>query len=139
MMMKGMNLYFWIAVIFSIAIFSFLLGYPSPSSNPSENSLLANYASGTLDVQTTLNTIISGIFSWQGVLGLAAIAAAVVLSGFNLIVLVPLGLLYFAINLIALPPKFIASMGIPPPVPELISMFFGLMVVMVIIAFLRSG
>jgi len=132
-MKKYMNVYFFIALGVGLSIAAMLFGY-----YPTGVDLYQKYTSGQITYQTFQTGLLEGIFSWQNALSLSLITAGLILSGFNLITLVPLGLLYIAFNLFVIPTAFLTGLGLPFPFDTILTLFFNITYIVIALAFLRG-
>ena len=128
-----MNTYLYAWLIFGMVTVLFLMGY-----EPLIFSSTTTYS--TLDYQVTFfDLVITYLQSWEALLTTAIIAVTVLISGFNLIVLIPFILLSATLNLLVFPVSSINTGGLPVEVALIIGMFFNLATFLVIMSFLRTG
>lgn len=92
-----------------------------------------------IDLWALITKSLSG---WNlAVAGLITVGLAVgVLTGaLNLLAIIPFALGFCIWSFLILPTGFLVNSGLPEPVPMILSMFFGLLSFIAVLAFIRTG
>jgi len=143
-----MNSYHVVAMIFGITVMMLLVRYTDILGTPMITycSGYTNFTNGTgspcykgnnTDLLTQLGAT---AFNVNTLFIIAPIfATAAVLTGLNLLAVIPIVMMIFLYNFVVMPTEFFSLMGLPEPFPTLFSIVFYLTFVMVFISFIRTG
>jgi len=135
-----MNTYFTVALLFSITLMFYLLGY-QPLLFNAMGKYCSDYPACYNDQEFDIfQSVISYIFNWNTALSLiAAVATIAVLGGLNLLVIVPFALVFIMLDFLVMPISFITEAGLPFPIPLILLIFFKLLTFFTVISFVRTG
>jgi hypothetical protein len=148
-----MRLASYLVLLFSLSLVFYFLGYQSPlmqllnNQGCSQAQIDAAEAAGTslncsLTVSSFLQVLASNMTSDNALgalLGIAVVGAAVLLTGFGAIYIVPLLMLLAFFNYVVFPISFILDPALPPIIKYPLAVFFNLLTILAIVSFVRGN
>lgn len=123
------NIYFYMALIFSVSLMGWFLGGQSEFM-----SGVQKYEESPT-VYTILDQVLSNILSWQGAFTTAAIIGVALFTGGNLAVVVPFALGMILMNFIIFPASFFDPLS--GNIKIALSAFFTFSAFVVVMAYIR--
>lgn len=148
-----MRLETYIMLMFSISIVFYFLGYTSPLMMVLNNqgctqaqidaaAIAGTSLSCSITPSSFLTVLASNMTSDNAIaalLGIAVIGAAVLLSGFGAIYIIPLMMLLAFMNYVVFPISFIFDPLLPAIIKYPLIVFFNLLMILSIISFTRGS
>ena len=136
-----MNVTYWVLFLFCTSLVLMLsgtdLGYNNIMNKYNELTYL-NADKESLDINAMFQAVADNMISWNGLLFLGLIGIGGILSGFNLLVMLPLGAMVFLLNFIVFPLSTITKSGLPDIAAFPLMSFFYLSEIMIMISLLRG-
>jgi hypothetical protein len=143
----------YVMLLFSLSVVFFFLGYQSPLMQVLNNQgcttaqIAAAEAAGTslnctITPSSFLSILASNMTSDNAIaalLGIAVIGAAVLLSGFGAIYIIPLMMLLAFLNYVVFPISFIFDPALPALIKYPLVVFFNLLMILSVVSFTRGS